>query len=210
MALLVGQLRREGLIKSPRVAAAFLAADRKGFLPELELEWAYDDAPQSIGHEQTISAPHMVAIMVEALDVRPGMKVLEIGGGSGWHAAVIGSLVRPGGQVITVERIPALASLAERNLARAGFSDAVKVVVADGSVGFAPLAPYDRISVAAAAPRVPESLVRQLRPDGGRLIVPVGPPSIQELVQVDMEGGRARRLDLGGCVFVPLVGQEGY
>jgi protein-L-isoaspartate(D-aspartate) O-methyltransferase len=210
MAELVAALEREGLITNPEVERAFLAADRALFLPSVQRDRAYADAPQSIGHEQTISAPHMVAIMAEAIEARPGMKVLEVGGGSGWHAAVLASLVRPGGHVFSMERIPALAVGARESLAAAGFADAVSVIVGDGSLGYAPEAPYDRISVAAAAPRVPKPLVAQLKPDGGRLLVPVGPPSHQELIEVRVEGGAAKQRSLGGCVFVPLLGAEGY
>jgi len=210
MASLVRDLKEEGLVRRPEVERALLSADRVLFVPPSEAGSAYEDAPLSIGHEQTISAPHMVAIMVEALDARAGMKVLEVGGGSGWHAAVIASLVRPGGRVISVERIAPLAEAARKNLERAGFADAVTVVVADGSVGFPAEAPFDRISVAAAAPSIPQALVDQLRPEGGKLLVPVGPLSVQDLTEVERGGGRVRKRSLGGCVFVPLVGAEGY
>lgn len=207
---LARDLRRARYIKSDRVVQAFLAADRRLFVPPQEADHAYVDAPLPIGYEQTISAPHMVAIMVEALEAEPGMKVLEVGGGSGWHGAVIASLVRPGGRVISVERIDPLAIRARENLKKAGFADTVEVVVGDGSLGYAKEAPFDRISVAAAAPRVPEPLVRQLKEDGGLLLVPVGSAYHQELVRVRKERGRTRREALGGCVFVPLVGAEGY
>jgi protein-L-isoaspartate(D-aspartate) O-methyltransferase len=210
MARLVADLKAEGLIRTRAVEAAFLAADRSKFVGKLGGEAVYADAPQAIGHEQTISAPHMVAIMVEALDARPGMKVLEVGGGSGWHAAVIASLVRPGGRVVTIERIEPLAAFARANLAEAGFADLVYVVVGDGTRGYKAEAPFDRISVAAAAPHVPAALVEQLNPGGGLLLVPVGPLSHQQLIEVRMEGGTAHRRDLGGCVFVPLVGEDGY
>lgn len=210
MTRLVDALRREGVVKSEAVARAMIGADRKLFLEGSDLDRAYEDTPLGIGFGQTISAPHMVAIMVEALDAKSGMKVLEVGGGSGWHAAVIAGLVRPGGRVISVERVPELAARARETLRRAAFSDTVEVVVGDGSLGHPPEAPFDRISVAAAAPRVPESLVRQLKPGGGRLLVPVGPPGYQDLIEVVMEGGHPRRDNLGGCVFVPLLGAEGY
>lgn len=210
LARLVADLKAEGLIRTPEVEAAFLTVDRQAFVPGLAPAAAYEDAPQSIGHEQTISAPHMVAIMIEALDARPGMKVLEVGGGSGWHAALIAALVRPGGRVFTMERIEALADAARANLGRGGFGDTVEVVVGDGTLGYPPAAPFDRISVAAAAPHVPQALVDQLAPDGGRLLVPVGPLARQELVSIEKRGGAAHRRNLGGCVFVPLVGADGY
>lgn len=207
---LVDALKEEGLLQTPAVEAAFLAADRAGFVGDLPREAAYEDAPQPIGLDQTISAPHMVAIMVEALGALPGMRVLEVGGGSGWHAAVLASLVRPGGRVVTVERLERLAQFARANLERAGFADTVEVVVGDGTLGHPAGAPFDRISVAAAAPHVPQALVDQLRTDGGRLLVPVGPLARQELVSVEVQGGAVRRRNLGGCVFVPLVGADGY
>jgi protein-L-isoaspartate(D-aspartate) O-methyltransferase len=210
MARLVADLKGERLIRSPAVEAAFMAADRGKFVGRLSGEAVYADAPQAIGHEQTISAPHMVAIMVEALQAAPGMKVLEVGGGSGWHAAVIAGLVRPGGRVVSMERIEPLAAFARANLAAAGFADTVTVVAGDGTRGYAAQAPFDRISVAAAAPHVPAALLDQLNPDGGLLLVPVGPLGRQQLIEVRMERGTAHRSDLGGCVFVPLVGEDGY
>ncbi len=210
MGALVRALKEEGLVRRPEVERAFLAADRILFVPPSLADSAYEDTPLSIGHEQTISAPHMVAMMVEALDLRPGMKVLEVGGGSGWHAAVLASLVRPGGRVISVERLEPLARTARENLARAGFEDTVTVVIADGSLGLPREAPFDRISVAAAAPRIPQPLIDQLKPEGGKLLVPVGPRSVQELTEVERREGAVRKRSLGGCVFVPLLGAEGY
>lgn len=207
---LIRRLRREGYIRTDAVARAFAGADRALFLQGPARAEAYVDSPLGIGHEQTISAPHMVAIMAEALKALPGMKVLEVGGGSGWHAAVIAGLVGPAGWVVSVERIGPLAEAARANLGRAGLADRVRVVVADGSVGFPEEAPYDRISVAAAAPAVPPSLVEQLAPEGGRLLVPVGTRSYQELIAVTRAGGETRHENLGGCVFVPLIGAEGF
>jgi len=210
MAGLVRHLRRARYIRTEAVERALLRADRRHFVPSSQASRAYLDAPLPIGHDQTISAPHMVAIMAEALEAQPGMRVLEVGGGSGWHAAVIAGLVGPGGRVISVERVDELAQQARENLQAAGYAGLVEVVVGDGSVGHKSGAPYDRISVAAAAPRVPGSLVDQLSRNLGRLIVPVGPRSVQELIAVTRDGGRVRREELGGCVFVPLLGKEGF
>lgn len=210
MAELIRRLQREGYIRTDAVARAFAGADRSLFLAGGAKGEAYVDSPLGIGHDQTISAPHMVAIMAEELKVLPGMKVLEVGGGSGWHAAVLAGLVGPRGRVVSVERIQPLAEVARANLERAGFGDRVRVVVADGSVGFAEEAPYDRISVAAAAPAVPPTLVEQLAREGGRLLVPVGTRAFQELTAVTRAGDDVRRENLGGCVFVPLIGAEGF
>jgi protein-L-isoaspartate(D-aspartate) O-methyltransferase len=209
-ARMVAALKAEGLIRTPAVEAAFHAADRQTFLPGVSPAEAYEDQPQPIGLDQTISAPHMVAIMVEALEAGPGMRVLEVGGGSGWHAAVLGALVRPHGRVVSIERLVPLAAAARENLRRAGFLDTVEVVVGDGTLGHAAGAPYDRISVAAASPHVPQALVDQLSTDGGRLLIPVGPLARQELVSIERRGGSLHRRHLGGCVFVPLIGADGY
>jgi protein-L-isoaspartate(D-aspartate) O-methyltransferase len=210
MAGLVRQLREEGYLKTPTVSRAMQAVDRAHFVPAPSRAEAYVDTPLSIGLDQTISAPHMVAIMVEALEATPGMKVLEVGGGSGWHAAVIAGVVAPGGVVVSVERLAPLAQAARENLERAGLEGRVRVVVGDGSVGYPQEAPFDRISVAAAAPAVPPSLVDQLSPEGGRLVVPVGSRTYQELMAVTRHGDSVRRENLGGCVFVPLLGAEGF
>jgi protein-L-isoaspartate(D-aspartate) O-methyltransferase len=172
-----------------------MAVPRHLFLPPEMCEQAYVDTPLQIGEGQTISAPHMVAIMAEALDLHPGLKVLEVGGGSGYHAAVMAELVRPGGKVFTIERIPLLVEMARKNLEAAGYSEVVEVIEGDGTRGLPEHAPYDRISVAAAAPHVPEPLKDQLS-DGGKMLVPVGGSWYPE--------------NLGGCVFVPLIGEHGH
>ena len=182
---------------------------RELFVPE-ELQMAsYADHPLDIGHGQTISAPHMVAIMVEAMDVEDGQRVLEVGGGSGYHAAVIAESVGPTGHVYSVERIEPLAIRARRNVEAAGLSDRVTVVVGDGSCGWPEHAPYDRISVACAAPSVPEPMRSELA-DGGKLLIPAGGRYIQELLRVTRTGDDFRVEKLGGCVFVPLLGRCGH
>ncbi len=207
-ARLVDGLRLRSYLTDKRVTAALLRVPREEFVRPEDRSRAYVDAPMDIGEGQTISAPHMVAIMAEALRLAPGQRVLEIGGGCGYHAAVVGELVRPGGHVDSVERIPALAARARENLRRAGASDVVTVHVGDGSVGLAGQFPYERIFVACAAPDVPRPLLEQLA-DGGLLLVPVGPGS-QELVRVTRRGKEFVREDLGGCVFVPLIGAAGF
>lgn len=206
---LVDGLVRRGYITKCEVAEALRKVPREEFVPRSLMDEAYIDTPLPIGSGQTISAPHMVAMMAEALDLRPGQKVLEVGGGSGYHAAVTAELVSPGGHVFTVERLPALVEFARDNIARTGYSDSVTVILSDGSVGLPSEAPFDRIFVACGAPAVPEPLKSQLK-DGGLMLVPVGGRMYQNLVKIERRGDRYISQDLGGCVFVPLVGEHGY
>jgi protein-L-isoaspartate(D-aspartate) O-methyltransferase len=206
---LVEHLRRTGYIVSDPVERAMLRVEREAFVPEFNRRASYADHPLDIGHGQTISAPHMVAIMVEAMGVEEGLRVLEVGGGSGYHAAVIAEAVGPRGHVWSVERIEPLATSARRNLEASGYKDRVTVVVGDGSCGWPEHAPYDRISVACASPSVPETMRSELS-DGGSLLIPVGGPSVQELLRVTRRGDDFTVEDLGGCVFVPLRGRCGY
>lgn len=190
----------------PRVISAMSRVPREMFLPEPLQSRAYDDTPLPIGRGQTISAPHMVAIMCTILDLQPGMNVLEVGGGSGYHAAVMGELVSPGGHVYSVERLAELAEAARSNLARAG-SVNVTVIHSDGSLGLPEHAPYDRISVAATAPSIPEPLKQQLKA-GGRMVIPVG-EDYQELYLVTRKNGFSVERKMG-VIFVPLIGKEGF
>lgn len=205
---MVAGLRGRGLVFSERVAAALLKVPRHLFVPEDVRSQAYRDTPLPIGDGQTISAPHMVAVMAGALELHEGQKVLEIGAGSGYNAAVMAELVGPSGQVITLERHPALAERAARTLLEAGYPN-VKVVVGDGSLGYPEEAPYDRISVTCGAPRVPEALAEQLR-DGGIMLIPVGGLEYQSLLRVQKNGDQLLVEDLGSVVFVPLIGEKGH
>ncbi|HDJ26866.1 MAG: protein-L-isoaspartate O-methyltransferase [Thermoplasmata archaeon] len=205
---LIKRLRAEGVLSDPRVEEALRAVPRERFLPPRLEKYAYVDEPIHIGHGQTCSAPHMVVIMLQELELGEGMKVLEVGTGSGWNAALLAYLVGPRGRVVTVERIPALAEEARRRLKEMGF-DNVKVVVGDGSLGYPDEAPYDRIIVTAAAPEVPPPLVEQLA-EGGILLIPVGGRYYQDLLKVEKVGESVRRKRLMPVVFVPLVGRYGY
>jgi len=187
------------------VLDAMRRVPRHLFVPEREQKNAYVDNPLSIGWGQTISAPHMVAIMCDLLDIQDGMKVLEIGAGSGYHAAVMGVLAGSG-HVYAVEVIEGLAQFARENLKKAGISN-VTVIVEDGSLGLLRFAPYDCISVACAAPDIPETLTEQLKPEG-KLVIPVG-KHIQELYLVTKINGLKKEAK-GGVVFVPLVGKKGF
>ena len=178
---------------------------RELFVPEAERRRAYADAALPIGHGQTISQPYMVAVIVEALTMRPELRVLDVGAGSGYQAAVLAEL---GAEVVAIERIPELAEQARANLAAGGF-EGVEVVVGDGTLGWPERAPYDGIAVAAAAPTFPQTLYEQLRP-GGRLVVPVGGPRAQRLEVIVRSPEGPAVLHSVPCRFVPLVGEEGY
>ncbi|MBM4237080.1 MAG: protein-L-isoaspartate(D-aspartate) O-methyltransferase [Euryarchaeota archaeon] len=206
---MVKRLLERGYISKPEVARAMERVPRHLFVTKEMEGSAYLDTPLYIGEGQTISAPHMVGIMVEALEIKPGMKILEVGGGSGYHAAVMGDMARPGGRVYSVERIGVLAERAKRNLKEAGYGEVVTTVVADGSKGLPEFAPFDGICVAAAAPAIPEPLKQQLA-DGGKLLLPVGGRWYQDLISVDRKGDGFLEANLGGCVFVPLIGEHGY
>lgn len=200
---------RRGYVTLPAVESAMKRVPREEFVPvEIQPE-AYVDTPLPIGEGQTISAPHMVAIMAEKLQLEPGMTVLEIGAGSGYHAAVCAELVAPGGHIYTIERIASLARFAEDNLKRTGYSEIVTVIFGDGSKGLPDKAPYDRIFVAAGAPDIPAPLTDQLA-EGGILLVPVGGRYYQDLIRVVRRGKKLEKENLGGCVFVPLIGEHGY
>jgi protein-L-isoaspartate(D-aspartate) O-methyltransferase len=206
------QLRRRG-IADERVLAAMREVPRELFVPESERRRAYNDSALPIGHGQTISQPWIVAAIAEALALAGNEKVLEIGTGSGYSAAVVALLAR---EVITIERIPELARTAERLLQELGIAN-VRVVVADGSEGFSEEAPHDGIAVHATAPAAPPSLLAQLAP-GGRLVVPIATDGADMLTVFTRTGGELdpatgaglERRTLGACRFVPLIGREGF
>ncbi|AIU70914.1 protein-L-isoaspartate O-methyltransferase [Thermococcus eurythermalis] len=204
----VENLVREGIIKSEAVKRAFLKYPRYLFVEGKYRKYAHLDEPLPIPAGQTISAPHMVAIMLELADLKPGMNVLEVGTGSGWNAALISELVKT--DVYTIERIPELVEFARRNLECAGVKN-VHVIPGDGSMGFSPKAPYDRIIVTAGAPDIPRPLVEQLKP-GGKLIIPVGSYHLwQDLLEViKLEDGSIKVKNHGGVAFVPLIGEHGW
>ena len=200
------QLAARG-IADPRVLEAFRSVPREAFLPDDLVEFAHDDSPLPIGSGQTISQPYIVAVTLEALRLRPEDRVLEVGTGSGYAAALLGRLAS---EVFTVERLEGLADEARARLARLGFAH-VRVLCGDGSLGWPEHAPYDAIAVAAGGPSIPRSLLAQLAP-GGRLVMPVGQDAAsQTLVRVTREeGGRFREEPLAPVRFVPLVGAQGW
>jgi protein-L-isoaspartate(D-aspartate) O-methyltransferase len=188
-------------ISEPCVLKAMREVPRHLFVPAEVADFAYADSPLPIGEEQTISQPYVVALMTQALRLSPEDRVLEVGTGSGYGAAV---LSRVGREVYSIERHPSLAGQATETLARLGYAN-VHVLCGDGALGLPSFAPYDAISVTAAARSVPEAHLWQLAP-GGRLVIPVGGKSDQELLRITRlaDGGFARE-DLGGVRFVPLI-----
>jgi protein-L-isoaspartate(D-aspartate) O-methyltransferase len=199
------QLRRRG-IGDPRVLDAMAQIPREEFVPADSRFLAYFDEPIDIGFRQTISQPYMTALMAELLELKGEETVLEVGTGSGYAAAVLGALAR---RVVTIELIPRLAAVARQNLARTGRDQNVMVVSGDGSLGYPDLAPYDAISVAAGAPGVPQALLDQLK-DPGRLVIPVGERSDQELRLIQKRNGQLESRVATLCRFVPLRGGEGW
>jgi len=198
------QLRRRG-VHDAAVLAAMAEVPRHEFVSEDVRADAYDDLPLPIGSGQTISQPYIVAAMTAALHLRPGDRVLEIGTGCGYHAAVLSRLAK---EVFTIERRPELASSASATLARLGYSNA-HVHCGDGTLGLPELAPFDAILVAAAAPAVPKPLLAQLA-EGGRIILPVGDTQHQELQLIEKRGDAFPMKMLEGCRFVPLLGYHGW
>jgi len=196
-------------IRDPHVLNAMRHLPRETFVADGFEEFACEDRPLPIGHDQTISQPYIVALMVEAAEIRPGDRVLEIGAGSGYAAALLGHIAD---SVHTVERHEQLAGTARENLAKAGVEN-VEIHVGDGTLGWPDAAPYDAILVAAGGPSVPASLKRQLKP-GGRLVIPVGegeedsPQRLRKLVRTGADAWDDA--DIGGVRFVPLIGAQGW
>jgi protein-L-isoaspartate(D-aspartate) O-methyltransferase len=205
-AMVARQLRARG-IADERVLLAMGQIPREEFVRPSERGLAYADEALPIEAGQTISQPYMVARMTELLAPRPGDRVLEVGTGSGYQAAILALL---GASVLSVERQPELAALASERLARLGLGGAVEVRVGDGSIGDEAGAPWDGIIVTAAAPSIPASLRDQLSPEGGRLVIPVGDRRRQDLLLVTRRGNEWLERNDGPCVFVPLVGAEGF
>ena len=204
-AMLDRQLRGRG-ITDEAVLAAMGTVPREHFLPAERRHLAYEDQAVPLERGQTVSQPYIVAAMTQALHVHPGDRILEIGTGSGYQAAVLAHM---DARVFSVERLSDLADQARRRL-RALDIDDVRIRVGDGTLGWPEEAPFDGILVTAAAPDVPPSLKDQLSGDGGRLVIPVGPRHLQELVRYVREGTELTRDTLMGCRFVPLVGEEGW
>jgi protein-L-isoaspartate(D-aspartate) O-methyltransferase len=203
---------REGLLKyldheiaDKRVVEAMRRVPREAFVSAEQHQFAYDDHPLSIGFGQTISQPFIVALMVQALEVKESEQVLELGTGSGYEAAILAELAQ---KVVTVESIPELAESARQVLDRLGYSN-IEVHVAGKTLGWPAGAPYDAIIVSAGAPTVPQVLLEQLA-WGGRLVIPVGSRWQQDLLKVTRLRKGNRTENLGGCYFVPLIGEGAW
>jgi len=200
------QLRRRG-ISEPHILEAFLGVPREQFVSRANANAAYGDHPLPIEAGQTISQPYIVALMIEAAGVRPGDRVLEVGSGSGYAAAVMSRIAA---SVVGIERQPELAGVARGRLKRLGY-DNVDIVEGDGTRGWPDGAPYDAILAAASGSHVPQPLIDQLAP-GGSLVMPIGNPGwVQKLVRIrKAEDGSLQQSDLGEVRFVPLIGEEGW
>jgi protein-L-isoaspartate(D-aspartate) O-methyltransferase len=200
---LVAHLRAE--IKDQRVLDVMSRIPREKFIPEESRSLAYEDGPLLIGWEQTISQPYIIALMTEALELTGKEKVLEIGTGSGYQTAILAELSK---QVITVERIPALAESARKVLDELGYTN-IEIHIAGETLGWPEEAPYDAILVTAGAPNIPDDLIAQMA-EGGRMVIPAGPRHVQELCKIvkNKDGNRLEKL--GGCRFVALIGKDAW
>lgn len=215
---LIDNLIKEGILHSPKVIKAMRFVPRVKFLPDDMQSYGAVDTPLPIGFGQTVSAPHMVSIMNEALQLEVGQRILEIGAGCGWHAATIAEIVAPKdaprsewGHVYTVEIVQGLAEYARKSMMNAGYGDRVTIICADGSLGYSEKAPYDRVLVTAAAPDIPKPLIEQLKPNG-IMLIPVGSIHLfQNLIKVTKGvNGKVKEENLGGVAFVPLTGCHGH
>ncbi len=201
---MVELLRKRG-IKDENVLRAMEKVPRHLFVPEAFIHYAYEDSALPIGCSQTISQPYTVACMTEALEVKPGDKILEVGTGSGYQSAILAEM---GAQVFTIERYEELLKTALETLSKLGYN--VIGTVGDGSIGWSEFAPYDGIIVTAAAPKLPKSLVKQLKV-GGRLVIPIGDLDVQELYIVKkIDENKLNIKKKFGFKFVPLIGKEGW
>ena len=204
--LLVEELKLMGIIKSKNVEEAMLKVPREEFLPPHLKIYAYEDTPLRVMLDQTISAPHMVAMMCELLELKPGLKVFEVGTGTGYHAAVCAEAMYRQGIVYTIEYFPELALYAIQNLAKLGYLGIVKVFIGDGSKGLPQYAPFDRILVTAAAWKdIPEPLIEQLNPNFGIMVIPVEVrPGIQILYRVIKKDNEIKKESITYVSFVKL------
>ena len=207
---LINNLKARKIIISENVYNAMLTVPRHLFLPELNINKAYIDTPQQIGKGQTISAPHMNAMMCEYLEIKPKDKILEIGTGSGYHAAILAELTGKEGKIYTMERIPDLAIKAEKKLKELSYYN-VEVIIDDGTKGLESKAPFDKILVTAASPKIPKNLLVQLSPKNGILCIPVGKRHWdQDLIVIHRIEEKYVKKKVCKVIFVPLIGENGF
>ncbi len=197
---LVDSLIRQGALKTPQIINAFRIVDRRNFVPKDLVKYAYVDEPLPIGRGQTISQPYTVAVMTEALEPRKGHKVLEIGTGSGYQAAILSRIVSPG-KVVTVEIDPILHEAAKERLKR---YENVIPILSDGSEGYEPESPYDRIIITCESPKFPKVIYSQLK-KGGIMVVPIG----MEMWKI-IKGEKPIKKFIGFYIFSSMRGREGY
>ncbi|MDP3724992.1 MAG: protein-L-isoaspartate(D-aspartate) O-methyltransferase [Nanoarchaeota archaeon] len=199
---LFSKLKRDGYLKTPNIIQAFERVDRKNFVRETEKEFVYANSALPIGYEQTISQPLVVAFMLELLEPKKGEKILDVGCGSGWQAALLAEIVGTKGRVIAIERIPELAEMAKKNISKyKRLTKRIEIIEGDGSQGFETEAPFDKIIAAASAERIPEAWKAQIK-NGGFIVAPIR-ESIVRLRKTDEKTFEKR--EFHGFRFVPLV-----
>ena len=205
---LVEHIKSVGYLKSKQVEEALRKVPRYLFVPENTKHLACRDMPLSIGYNQTISQPSTVVAMTEALKVKKNQKILEIGTGSGWQAAILSHLVGEKGSVYTIETVKELAEFARKNIKKLGIEN-IEVFEKDGSEGLKEKTPFDRIIVTAACPDIPKTLIEQLK-QGGIMVIPVGNLYLQEMYVVKKQKGKIEKTSIGSFMFVPLRGRFGF
>ena len=205
---LIEHIKSIGYLKSVNIENALRNIPRELFVPDSIRHLAYVDAPLHIGSNQTISQPSTVVAMTEALDIKEGQNILEIGTGSGWQSAILAKLVGEKGMIYTVEIINDLVEMAKKNLEKLNIKN-VKVVKGDGSLGLKKYAPYDRIVVTAGSPEVPDTLLNQMKKDG-LMVIPVGNIYLQQMYVVRKVGNKIEKKPIGNFMFVPLRGKYGF
>ncbi len=199
--ILIAGLIKEGHLKSDNIISTFFKVSRWEFVPEELKKFTTSDEPIPIGYGQTMSAPHMVAIMLELLDIKEGENILEIGTGSGWNTALMAELTGPEGSITTIEYVKDLHEQAKKNLEE--FFN-VECIKGDGKEGYSKNAPYDKIIVTCAAKEIPKALEEQLA-DGGLIVIPIGSVIMQELIKGTKKGKWIEKENCGLCKFVPMV-----
>ena len=203
------QKLKNDVLKSEEIEEALKKVPREYFVPKELADKAYEDFPLPIGYGQTISQPWTVVFMTEMLDVKKGQKILEVGAGSGWQAALLGYLVGPEGKVYTVETYKELVEFARKNISKVGLNN-VEIIHGDGTLGLEREAPFDRIIITAATPKIPPPLEEQLK-EGGKLVAPVGNAFTQKMVLFEKTKlGLEPVREMGYFKFVPLVGRYGF